>query len=135
MSATAEIKLETRERIGTAECRRLRKEGLIPGVIYGHGEDPVAFKIRQEDLNHFLNSGQRVLDFSLGSSNDTAILHEIQWDTFGIHILHVDLLRVKLSERVTDQYSSRSSRNLSWGCGRGCSQHASVRNRNGMSGE
>ena len=45
MSDGSVLQAAKRERLGTAECRRLRREGLVPGNLYGHGEGAVSFKI------------------------------------------------------------------------------------------
>jgi large subunit ribosomal protein L25 len=89
-----------RERLGTAECRRLRREGLVPGNLYGHGEGAVSFKISHEALFKIVHEGHVAIDLDLEGKTEKAVFKEVQWDTFGRHIVHVDLIRVDPNERV-----------------------------------
>ena len=92
---------EKRTKTGTSECRRLRRAGQIPGNLYGHGQDPVMFSVSADALNSLVQSGTRVLDLQLNGDTETTMFRELQWDTFGMHILHFDLLRIDAQERVT----------------------------------
>ncbi len=92
---------EKRTELGTAECRRLRKRGIVPGNVYGHNQDPVAISTSAESLNSIVLAGTRVVDFNLGGAVEKAMFREVQWDTFGTHIQHFDLVRIRADERVT----------------------------------
>lgn len=92
---------EKRTKTGTSECRRLRRKGVIPGNLYGHGQDPVMFSVSADALNSLVQLGTRILDLQLNGETAKTIFRELQWDTFGIKILHVDLLRIDAQERVT----------------------------------
>nr|WP_289095659.1 50S ribosomal protein L25 [uncultured Halomonas sp.] len=96
---------EKRTKTGTSECRRLRRNGIIPGNLYGHGQDPVMFSIPTVALNSMVQSGTRILDLQINGETEKTMFRELQWDTFGINILHVDLLRIDAQERVTVEVS------------------------------
>jgi large subunit ribosomal protein L25 len=94
------LKATTRTDRGTRQIRRLRKEGLTPGVVYGHGKETVSITVSHHDIHGALTHGERVLEINLDGTSENVMIKDVQWDTFGQHILHVDLTRVDLDERV-----------------------------------
>jgi large subunit ribosomal protein L25 len=100
MSKEAKLVVKQRTESGSAACRRLRWSGQVPGNIYGHNAPPASVVISAESLTPVLQSGARVVDVEMDGKIDKAIVREIQWDTFGRHIQHFDLLRVDPNERV-----------------------------------
>ncbi len=101
MSNEPKLVAEIRTKLGTSESRRLRKQGSVPGNVYGHGKDPVAISVPDEDIMSLVQSGSHVVDLEIGSDCEKAIFRDIQWDTFSTSILHFDLIRVDPNERVT----------------------------------
>lgn len=79
---------------------RLRCTGHLPGILYGHGEEPVMVSIPADQLRATLRHGHKVVDLA-GDASGQALLQDIQWDVFQQHLIHVDLLRVDANERVT----------------------------------
>lgn len=100
MSEDITLNASKRERLGTAECRRLRREGQVPGNLYGHGEGAVSFKIDHESLYKIVHEGHVAIDIEMDGKTEKAVFKEVQWDTFGRQIVHVDLIRVDPNERV-----------------------------------
>jgi large subunit ribosomal protein L25 len=98
MSETLQI--EKRDFKGKRRNHRLRLEGKLPGIVYGHGEEPVSVIVPADQLRAALRHGQKVVDLA-GAASGQALLQHVQWDTFQQHLIHVDLLRVDASERVT----------------------------------
>lgn len=100
---TVEVKLvvERRAEFGTAACRRLRRQGIVPGNFYGHGVEPVSISLTEETMQRLIQTGAQVVDVELDGELATAVVREIQWDTFAIHIQHIDLVRVGRDERIT----------------------------------
>ena len=96
----AALKAETRSELGTRKARALRGQGMIPGVVYGHGKGNVAVSLNRHDIDLAVNHGQRLLELDLGGEQENVLVKDVQWDTFGQVILHVDLTRVDLHERV-----------------------------------
>ena len=94
------LQVEKRDFTGKRRNHRLRLEGKLPGIIYGHGEKPLSVIVPAEQLRATLRHGQKVVDLA-GAETGQALLQNVQWDTFQQHLLHVDLLRVDASERVT----------------------------------
>lgn len=97
------LTLEATERtnLGTSNARRLRRGGLIPVVLYGKKQPNVNFSVTREALDDVLRSHGRILDIKLpAGTTEKAILKEIQWDTYGEHVYHVDLGRVALDDKI-----------------------------------
>lgn len=94
------LQVEKRDFKGKRRNHRLRLEGKLPGIIYGHGEEPISVVVPADQLRATLRHGHKVVDLA-GAASGQALLQDIQWDTFQKHLIHVDLLRVDASERVT----------------------------------
>ena len=97
MSEVLEVSL--RESRGKLRSRRLRYEGKLPAVLYGHGKDSVSLTIPAEQMETTLRHGAQVVELK-GAADGQALLQEIQWDTFQQYVLHIDLLRVDASDRI-----------------------------------
>lgn len=97
------LKASVRNETGTRKARTLRKDGLVPAVIYGHGKDPVTVAVSAHDVAVSLQHGQRMLDLDVDGSSESVLVKDVQYDTFGMDILHVDFARVDLNEKVEVQ--------------------------------
>jgi large subunit ribosomal protein L25 len=101
------IKLEVqpREHLGSRESRRLRREGLVPGVLYGVGSEPASISIRERELRRVLTGAgglNAILDVVLdGQGARPSILKDYQQDPLRGKLLHVDLLEVRLDQTIT----------------------------------
>jgi large subunit ribosomal protein L25 len=101
------VKLQVKEREGrgSADSRRLRKEGLIPGVLYGSGNQPHAICIPERELRRVLTGAgglHAILDVVLEGQKTThaSILKDYQQDPIRGHISHVDLQEVRLDQPI-----------------------------------
>ncbi len=93
------LEVMPRSGTGTRESRRLRRQGLVPAILYGHGEKCVDLAAKREALEAVIRHGSRVVDLT-GAVKESALIRELQWDTFGVQPIHVDLVRVSKTERV-----------------------------------
>ena len=98
MSAEA-LLVEKRETTGTLRIRRLRKEGKVPAILYGHGKENVNLVIDSRAVAKVVDHGSYIVSLS-GAVTETAMIKEVQWDAFGSSILHLDLARIDASESV-----------------------------------
>ncbi len=96
----AVLKATKREEIGTRKVRRLRKQGLIPAVIYGHGEGTVSVTLNEHEVELAIQHGERLLELEFEGKMHNVLIKEVQWETYGQEVIHVDLARVDLDERV-----------------------------------
>jgi large subunit ribosomal protein L25 len=103
MAAAMKLAVAKRTQVGSTACRRMRRDGRIPGVIYGHQQEPISFEVTWEALAPVLKAGTRVVDLDVEGHVETALFRDIQWDTFGIAVKHIDLLRIDPNERVEVQ--------------------------------
>ena len=97
-----EMKLAVAKRSvkGSTACRRLRRSGKIPGVVYGHQIDPLAIEVAWDSLAPVLKAGARVVDLDVEGDVEKAMFRDIQWDTFGSEVNHIDFLRIDPNDRV-----------------------------------
>ena len=100
MAQAVVLKMKPRKDHGKMHARRLRKQGLVPGVIYGHKEATVAVACSRDELASAVRHGVRVLDVQAEGKTEKALIKELQWDHLGLEILHVDFARVAADERV-----------------------------------
>jgi large subunit ribosomal protein L25 len=96
----ATLKATNRTEYGTRAAKQLRKGGKVPGVMYGHGEDTQSVTLNQHDIELALLHGERLLEIDVEGKKQNVLIKEVQYDTFGHEILHIDLTRVNLDERV-----------------------------------
>jgi large subunit ribosomal protein L25 len=90
-----------REPDGSRSARRLRREGNVPGVVYGGGEGPVAFQVGARTLRNALAHAGAVLDLSIdGAAASPVVLKELNRHPVSGATVHLDLLRVRLDEAI-----------------------------------
>jgi large subunit ribosomal protein L25 len=103
--ATAEttaLAVEPRDAEGSRAARRLRRTGRVPGIVYGGGEDPVAFQVDARVLRQALAHAGAVLELSVGAGATTPVVvkelvrHPVSGDT-----VHVDMLRVRMDQAIS----------------------------------
>jgi large subunit ribosomal protein L25 len=99
------LQVRERERRGSADARRLRREGYIPGVLYGNGKASHAICIPERDLRRVLTGAgglHAILDVVLEGQKTThaSILKDYQQDPIRGHISHVDLQEVRLDQPI-----------------------------------
>jgi large subunit ribosomal protein L25 len=94
-----------REELGSAESRRLRRQGVVPGVLYGDGE-PVSISIAERELRRALSGAaglHAILDVEVDGKGKThaSILKEYQVDPVRGVVTHVDLQKVRLDRAIS----------------------------------
>ncbi len=101
MPKTPSITATTRERTGSRYAQRLRKQGRLPAVIYGHKTDPVSISVDEKEMLTLLKHGTHVLSLNVeGGSKETCLVKELQFGYLGDNVIHVDFARVELDEEV-----------------------------------
>jgi large subunit ribosomal protein L25 len=105
--ATERVKLAVKGRAerGSAANRRLRRQGLVPGILYGHKVEPRAFVVPEADLRHALSGehgAHAILDVVVDDEKrpHPAVLREYQRDPVKGGLLHVDLHVVRLDQPI-----------------------------------
>jgi len=101
MAENTKLDVHAREAAHSREIRRLRRNGQVPGVLYGGGDDPVAFAIEARTLRHALAAKGAVLELSIdGGAATPAVLKDSQRHPVRGDLMHVDLLRVDLKKPI-----------------------------------
>lgn len=93
------IQVEKRDAVGSWAVRKLRAQGLVPAILYGHGEENISLAVKREAVSGLVRHGARLVSLT-GAITETALLRDVQWDTFGSHVIHLDFARVARSEKV-----------------------------------
>src|SRR5689334_9008505 len=93
------LQVEARKNQGKRNSKRLRLAGKIPAVVYGHGKEAVSVAVASEAMVATVRHGARVVQLQ-GAVSESALIRELQYDPFGLSILHVDFARVSAHERV-----------------------------------
>ncbi len=99
MAEQEQIPTIARSKGGKHSNRRLRYAGQTPAVLYGHGEANVCLSVPSEALAAALRHGSRMVGLT-GVVNESAFIRDLQWDTYGTHVLHVDFTRISVDELV-----------------------------------
>jgi large subunit ribosomal protein L25 len=95
------LDVHARKAAHSRETRRLRRAGQVPGVLYGGGDEPVAFAVAERTLRHALAARGAVLELSVdGGSSTPAVLKDAQRHPVRGDLMHVDLLRVDLNVAI-----------------------------------
>lgn len=100
MKKTLLLEAEVRTHTGSNDAARLRSQGRIPAVVYGHKQEPQAVSVDAHAFIEGLHHGHRLIDLKVGSKTESMIVKDLQYDFLGRDIIHVDLVRVNVTERV-----------------------------------
>jgi large subunit ribosomal protein L25 len=94
------LKAEIRQGLGSKDAAKLRKNGQIPAIVYGHKKEPVSIVLDAKSFKEGLQSGHRLMEVEINKKNETLLIKEVQYDYVGDDIIHVDLMRVDVTEMV-----------------------------------
>jgi large subunit ribosomal protein L25 len=100
MAETVQMEVQPRSGRGTHLAAKLRRQGRVPAVVYGHKEATVPVSVSNDDLHKAIRHGARVLDLQAGGKTEKVLIRELQWDHLGQEILHVDFARISEDERI-----------------------------------
>jgi len=93
------LTVKLRKERGKRANRRLRNAGRVPAVLYGHGKEVKSLTLTEEELSAAVRNGNRFVALS-GGLAENAFIKDVQWNTWGTEILHVDFARVSADEKV-----------------------------------
>jgi large subunit ribosomal protein L25 len=94
---------ETGRAIGSADARRMRRDDLIPAVVYGQGMDPISLQVARRDLRLALSGPagmNTVLDLTVDGTVYPAIVKELQRHPVRRTVQHIDFLQINLDEEI-----------------------------------
>jgi large subunit ribosomal protein L25 len=89
------------------QVKQLRRQGWVPGVMYGHGFDPVPLRFEKKSLRHVLSKvgGSQLISINIEGNKqpEMALVRDVQRDPIRGSLLHVDFYRVRMTERLTTE--------------------------------
>ena len=96
------LSAKARERTGTRYSKRIREAGGLPAVVYGRGKDPVSVTLDAKETISYITKGEKVFELTLDGSDarQHVIVKDLQYDYLGTNIVHADLARIELTDRV-----------------------------------
>jgi large subunit ribosomal protein L25 len=100
MAKPSILKTENRPGTGSRVARRSRAAGHVPVNVYGHGEANQNLAIDEHALSLALNTNTQVFTLSIDGKEQPCLVKHVQWDTYSVRVLHVDFVRVSLTEEV-----------------------------------
>ncbi|MCB1445517.1 MAG: 50S ribosomal protein L25/general stress protein Ctc [Rhizobiaceae bacterium] len=106
MSQAYELKAELRERVGKGSSRELRRNGLIPAVIYGDKQEPLAISLPVKEVTQRIHAGgfmTTVATIAVGGKKISVLPKDYQLDPVRDFTMHVDFLRVGANTEVNVQ--------------------------------
>ncbi len=99
--ARPKLKVAPREEFGSRASRRMRREGLVPGVVYGDGKEARPFQVGARDLKAVLSAGSAVLDLEFdGGSAQPVVVKDQQLHPVKGNLEHLDCLIVRLDVEI-----------------------------------
>lgn len=101
MQQVATIKAEPRKAAGSRAAARLRRAGKLPAIVYGHKQDPEPVALDRHAIELQLKHGAHLVTLDLGGKTQPCLFKDAQYDHLGMSLIHLDLARVDLNERVT----------------------------------
>jgi large subunit ribosomal protein L25 len=106
MAEAVKIPVETRDPAkgtGSRASRKLRSQGLVPAVIYGHKEPVKPISLSRDSISEMIKKGTHLAELSIGGQTETVLVKDVQWDHLGREIIHVDFARVSAGEAIHTQ--------------------------------
>jgi large subunit ribosomal protein L25 len=85
---------------GSRVARRLRAQGRIPAIIYGHKQTPVPITISRDSVWEMIKRSTHLAELSLDGTTETVLVRDVQWDYLGKEIIHLDFARVSAEESI-----------------------------------
>ncbi len=99
--ARTTLNVAPRADFGSRSARRMRREGLVPGVVYSGGAEATAFQVAERDVRHVIAAGAALFDLSVdGGKARPVVIKEQQLHPVKGTLRHIDLQEVKLDEAI-----------------------------------
>lgn len=97
------VKAQVRERTGKESARKVRSQGLVPGVLYGHGIEPVHLAISEKDIRKIVVNEAKLLTVQIEGkkAKEKVIVKDLDIDSVKDSFLHIDLQRIRMDEKIS----------------------------------
>jgi large subunit ribosomal protein L25 len=101
MSTVTTLETQARSGVGSRASRKARAGGFVPVNIYGHGQPNASLTINTPDLEMALKTTAQIFTLKVSGKDESCLVREVQYDTYGQYVQHVDFTRIDLSEEVS----------------------------------
>lgn len=110
MAEAVKIKVQSRDPqknkgTGSRVARRLRAQGLVPAIIYGHKLTPVPISLPNDTVLEMVRKATHLAELELDGTSETVLVRHVQWDHLGKEVLHLDFARVSAEESIETEVS------------------------------
>lgn len=102
-----DLRAERRQQLGTRASRRLRRDGRLPAVVYGHQQEVLNVTVPLKETLEHLQHGAHLFSLQIDGATEQVLIKDVQYDHLGNEILHLDLFRVNLDEEITSEVRIR----------------------------
>jgi large subunit ribosomal protein L25 len=85
---------------GTRVARRLRAQGRVPAIVYGHKQAPQTITISRDDVWKLIKKSVHLAELKFGDATEMVLVRDVQWDHLGKEIIHLDFARVSADESI-----------------------------------
>ena len=102
---TQPLQAKVRIDAGSIKSKKSRRAGLIPAILYGHKQDNLMLFLDRKEFWKVINARTKMVNLKMDGAEETAIIKEVQFDTFGKEILHADFIRTDLTEKISTKLS------------------------------
>jgi large subunit ribosomal protein L25 len=85
---------------GSRVARRLRRQGRIPAIVYGHKQTPLPVSVARDDVWQMVKAASHLAELKVGDGSEMVLVRDVQWDHLGKEIIHLDFARVSADERI-----------------------------------
>lgn len=95
---------ESGRKTGSSASRRLRSDDKIPGVVYGHGMDPLSISVARRDLRQAVSGSaglNTIIDLTVDGEIYPSLIKDVQRHPVRLNIAHIDFIQVNLNEEIT----------------------------------
>jgi len=94
------FKAEPRTEVKSRSAVRLRRAGRLPGNIYGHQKANRLVSLNLREIAQFIQAGHRILTIQVDGHEENGVLKEVQYDSLGTEVIHVDIARIDVHEKI-----------------------------------
>ncbi|MCC7203671.1 MAG: 50S ribosomal protein L25 [Phycisphaeraceae bacterium] len=101
------LQAEKRSALGSRSVSRLRQQGKLPAVIYGHKQDPQTVSLDPKATSLLLRQHAHIVEVQHDGTSEPCLFKEVQWDHLGTTMIHIDFARVDLTEEITVEIGIR----------------------------
>jgi large subunit ribosomal protein L25 len=88
---------------GSRVARKLRTQGKIPAIIYGHKQAPQPITIGRDEVWQMIKKSTHLAQLKIGDATEMVLVRDVQWDHLGKEIIHLDFARVSADETIVTE--------------------------------